>query len=121
MKRFVDAFCPACIHIIGEIAVRAKDPRAIRPLGAGIEMNDLSQRMYAGISAAGACHLDGFVRHSGQGILDDGLDADTVPLALPAAVGRAVVLDTERIAISFVIGAYAYPGSESSNCCACCR
>lgn len=82
-------------------------------------MNDLRQSVYAGIGSTGTGCLDRLVCHLRQRVFNNGLDADTIPLALPAVIACAVVLDTECNAKRFILDAYAYPGNESSSFCAC--
>ncbi len=96
MKVLVDGLCPAHIYVVRKIDVNAKHPVAGRALGLTIEMNDLRHGVYAGIRSPSTCYLDWFVCDFRQRILDNSLNAYTVPLPLPAVIGRAVVLDTEH-------------------------
>lgn len=95
MKTFVHDLCPTGIYVIGKIAVNAEHPAAGRALCLTVEMNDLRQRVHAGIRSPGTCCFDPLVCNFRQRVFDGGLNADTVPLALPAVISRAVVLDTE--------------------------
>ena len=70
-------------------------------------MNDLRESVHAGIGSTGTGCLDRLICHLRQRVFNNGLDADTITLALPAIVGCAVVLDTECNAKGFVFGAYA--------------
>ena len=98
---------PGRVHIIRKIAVGAEHPTAARPIHRGVEMNHLPKCVHTGVGSTGAGHFDGLIRHRGERILDDALHADTIPLTLPTIVGRAVILDAERYAMDFLIGAYA--------------
>jgi len=77
------------------VKVTAGANGAVGTVGAAVEVHHLAGGVNPGIGAAGAGHLDGFVGNASQRRLDRGLDADTVLLALPAHVGRAVVFDAE--------------------------
>ena len=120
MKLVVDVLRPAHIDIVRKVGVGTEQPATICATCPGVEMNGLCDRVNAGIGSASAGCLDRFVCHLRQCVFNDGLDADTVTLALPAVIRCAVVLDTECDTKSFVLDAYAYPGSESISCCACC-
>jgi hypothetical protein len=72
-------------------------------------VNDLRDGVNTGICSTGTDGFDRLVGNLGQRIFKDALYADTVPLALPAVVARAVVLETECDAKGFACGAYAKP------------
>ena len=95
MKIFVDDLRPTRIHVIGKIAVDAEHPAAGPALCFRVEMNDLRHRVDTGIRSPGTYCFDRLVCNFRQCLLDGGLNADTTPLALPAIISRAVVLDTE--------------------------
>jgi hypothetical protein len=70
-------------------------------------VNDLRDGVNSGICSTGTNGFDRLVGNLGQRLFEDALYADTVPLALPAIVARAVVLETECDASGFIFGAYA--------------
>ena len=120
VKLVVDALRPAHIDIVRKVGVSAKQPAAVGAIRPGVEMNSLRESVDAGIGSTGTGCLDRFVCYLRQCVFNNGLDADTLTLALPAVIGCAVILDAECDTKSFVLDAYAYPGSESISCCACC-
>ncbi len=116
MKRFSDRLRPARVYIVRKNAVGSELPAAGGAVGAGVEVNDLRQSVHAGIRSPGTGCFDRFVCHFRQRVFYNALNADTVTLALPAVVGRAIVLETECNPKGFALDAYAYPGSASSSC-----
>jgi len=70
-------------------------------------MHDLPFGMHTGIGSTGTACFNWLIRHLGQGVFNEALDAHTIALTLPAVIGRAVVLDAERYAKNFFVGAYA--------------
>ncbi len=92
MKAVIDRLRPDDADVIGQIAVSAEHPPAATAFATGVEVHDLTGRVYAGIGASCADKFDGFVRDPGQSLFDTRLDALTVALTLPTVVRRSVVL-----------------------------
>ena len=78
-----------------QIGIGAENPAAFRTFRRGIEMDDLTPRMNAGIGAACAGDLDRFVGDERQRGFDR-LHRRCVAQPLPAAEIGAVVFDAER-------------------------
>ena len=96
---------PADAHIHRQVDVAAEHPGAHRTPGIGVEVDDLLQRMDAGIGTPGAMHGQPLVRHLGDGLLHTALDAPYAGLlALPAMETGAVVFhahcDTHRFSLA---------------------
>jgi hypothetical protein len=77
------------------IQADAEQPVARGAHGTAVEVHDLCGGMNTGVGAPSAKNVDRFVGDAGQRFLERGLDADAVPLALPAVVGRTIVFDAE--------------------------
>ena len=60
-----------------------------------IEVYDLPRCMDASICAPGAGKFNELIGDDRQRILNEGLHAETCPLALPAVVRRAIVLNAQ--------------------------
>ena len=92
--------------------VGAEHPRARGAPCRRVEVDDLADRVNAGIGPSRTGRLDGCTGNEGQGALDRILEGRCVSLRLPARVIRAVVLDQSRDAQSRD-ALLAQPGSDS--------
>lgn len=107
MKLAVDLFGPTHIDVVGKVAVGPEHPAAASPHGGRVDMYDLPLGVHAGIGSPGTDRFDRLVRNLRQSVFNHALYTDAVTLALPAVVGRAVILDTEGNAKDCFAGAYA--------------
>src|SRR5688500_17682290 len=96
MKIIVDFARPEHTQVRSRQAVRAEHPRAFGPHRARVEMDDLGERVHAGVRATGSGRFDGMIGHAGQGAYELTLHRSRVRLLLPAGELGAVVLETER-------------------------
>lgn len=96
VKRIVDGLHPGHADIVGETAVCSQEPAASTALTLGIEVDDLTRGMNAGVGAAGAYDLNRPVGNGFKRLLQALLNAETGLLTLPAVVIGPVVFDAER-------------------------
>jgi hypothetical protein len=76
-------------------AIYPHEEISLAEAGGGPEMGDLMEGMHPGIRPAGAYDPDLLAGHPADALLDNLLDGDAVDLALPAAIGAAVILDDQ--------------------------
>jgi hypothetical protein len=96
MEIIVNRAGPSDTNIIGQIAVRAQQPTALIALTASVKVKHLTGGVDTGIGAAGTDNLYCLVGYRRQRLFHSLLYAQPRPLALPAVIGGAVVLYTER-------------------------
>ena len=88
-----DRHDPAQRDVLRQPGVGAEQPAAQRPDGGGVEVDDLAERVHAGLGAAGADDLHRVVGDEAERTLDLRLHRGGRRLPLPARVGGAGVLD----------------------------
>jgi len=81
--------------IVGEPGIQPSDPLPRGPLPLDPKTGDLTERMHAGIRAAGPDHRYGFLGQVVQRGLDGLLNAGLIRLALPPGVARTVVFELQ--------------------------
>ena len=94
MKLRSNVFRPEQADVVWQQGIGAAYPLVAGAFNRGVEMNDLAQRVHAGVSATGGGDCDRVVRDRRKCLLQAVLNRASGGLELPAAEAGTVVLNT---------------------------